>query len=432
MKKLIPIFAISLTAVLAVNLAACNTAGKSRVLGAPKKATSLDYFEEHTKGLESLRDSVDAFSSEFSAAAYARYQEETNFTVSPLSAYMALSMAAACAGGNTRAELLSALHTTYEALTAEFPNLYRSVGARAESGKMGEVKLGNSIWLQEGVPFKEDCVQLLADSFYGYSYAADFMGDNKNANLAVRDFVKTQTKGLIDRDFKLSPATVFTIISTLYLKDTWNLYGDNLSFTGENYTFTEKNGTEKSLKLLEGYYNRGRAYDGEAFTSFFTTTYHNFRLKFFLPKEGYTVDDVFTAENIAEVNAVADYNADDDVNLIHYYTRCLFPEYKASYDDEMDNVLEDIGIHDLLNAECDFSALTSEKIICGGVHHTTTLTVNKKGIEGAAVFIIPGAGAAGPDGYTTVYEDFVLDRAFGFILTDYYNVPLFTGVVGKV
>lgn len=66
------------------------------------------------------------------------------------------------------------------------------------------------------------------------------------------------------------------------------------------------------------------------------------------------------------------------------------------------------------------------------MRHLTTLTVDRKGIEGAAVVILPGAGAAGPDEYEEVYLDFVIDRSFGYVLTDRYGTVLFTGVVNNI
>lgn len=39
---------------------------------------------------------------------------------------------------------------------------------------------------------------------------------------------------------------------------------------------------------------------------------------------------------------------------------------------------------------------------------------------------------AGPTEYAEVYEDFILDGAFGFILTDPYGNTLFSGAVNQL
>lgn len=434
MKKRFAILSVLLAGLLFA-LTACS-AGESTLLARPPKAEQLSYTDSDGEGVQTLRASVGEFSARFAAAAYAEGGKEENVAVSPVNAYLALSLAAACAGGKTREEILSALSTTYSALEENYALLYRSVGARVDAGEMGSVSLAQSVWLQEGIPFEEDCVRLLAEKFFGYSYAADFAGNNARANLAVREFVKNKTKGLIDRDFQLGADTVFAIVSALHCKDVWNLFGDDLPYAEGTRFFTSRSGERKEIKLLQSTYRPGRVYEGENFVHFSTVTHHNLKLKFLLPKEGYSVDDVFTAANLAEANAVSDYAATDDVNKIRYYTRCLFPAYKASFDGNVDGILREMGIRSLFDvSSCDLTPLLGSaslgSAVCAGVSHSVKLSVNRKGIEGASVFVIPGAGAPGPDEYTVKYEDFVIDRAFGYLITDGYDVPVFAGVVGE-
>ena len=78
------------------------------------------------------------------------------------------------------------------------------------------------------------------------------------------------------------------------------------------------------------------------------------------------------------------------------------------------------------------SNISDDVLYCDGVIHQTNLTVNKKGIEGAAVTIIPGAGAPGPSDYVDVYYDFIVDRSFGFTITNSNGFILFSGVVKNV
>ncbi len=250
----------------------------------------------------------------------------------------------------------------------------------------------------------------------------------------MRDFVKQQTHGLIDQDFELSDKTVFALINTLYLKEIWN-YDGGLNFTEKKYDFTEGGGKTKKCNLLRGYYQKGQIYEAETFTHFFTTTHHGYRLKFLLPKEGHTLDEVFTAENIALMNDLSDYRVVDEEKKERYETRCLFPEFEADYDEDIKEILKKFGTYKLFSKdECDFSTLTDEYAYCEKVQHVAKLEVNKKGIEGAAVTIVEADGESGPPGeeYFTVYNDFILDRAFGFVLTDRFDTVLFSGVVNEI
>ncbi len=428
MKK--PFRLIAATLTLALAMTACGGLSNATALGVPKDVEPLAYFEA-AKTDPTIRDAARAFAATFSAEAVKG--ETGNAAVSPISVYFALGLAAQCAAGETRGELLTALNVDYGVLRSNASDFYRSVIAEHEEGE-ARVDVGNSIWVQEGFPVKQDCIDVLADNYLCYSYAADFLNKNGAANAAVRDFVKQQTHGLIDQNFQLSVNTVFTLINTLYLKDNWGI-GEGLPFTEEKYEFTQGDGTETPINLLCGAYQMGQIYEAETFTHFYTTTLHGYRLKFLLPKEGHTAEEVFTAENFALVNEMEDYRAFDTAAEKCYFTRCLFPEFEAEYDGDVKDILKKMGVKKLFSEEeCDFSTLTDENAFCAKVQHVTKLEVEKKGIEGAAVTIVADEASSEPPGpdYEPVYADFVLDRAFGFVLTDRFDTVLFSGVVNKV
>lgn len=420
----------------ALSISACGKSGgtgKSTLLGAPEKAQPLSYNEYTDEGLKAFRQSAENFAAQFAAEAYGG----ESFAVSPVSVYMALSMAAECANGQTRNEILSALGVSYDSLSNGFSKFYRSLNreytAPLSNGKekvAAMLKLSNSVWVNEGTSVKQNCIDALAEKYFAYSYSAPFYNDNVQANLSVREFIKEQTKGLIDKDFNLKRETVFSLINTLYLKEIWNSYGDDLSLTGDAYGFTAKDGTVTRKRFLQGYYESGRKYVGDKFTSFFAGTAHGFKIKFIVPADGYGIEEVFTQETIAQVNAVSDYNAYGE-NFIHYSTRCIFPEFETSYDEDVSQILKNkFNIETLFSDGCDVSNLYEYPARCSAVRHVTQLKVDKKGIEGAAVTVIAvdNTGAPGIE----VFEDFLVDRAFGFIITDSFGTTVFSGVIDKI
>ncbi len=437
--------ALACAALCALPLAACNAAnkdtGKSALLGKPAAVTSVSYEETQGGQYKKFKSGVENFAATFSEYAYADYDKDANFAVSPVSVYMALSLASECAAGETRNEILNALGVSYSQLTENFPLLYRSLFFERKSGGKISSMLNptNSVWVNDGTQVNTSCIDALSEYYYCYSYSADFKNDNAGANKAIRNFVKEQTRGLIDKDFNLSERTLFTLINTLYLKTIWNDGGDDLLLTPQNYGFKNADGTVKNTKLLSGYYNEGRVYEDETFSSFYTSTYDGIKIKFILPKDGYSVKDVFTAENIAKANSAV-YETRDENKHIIYKTRCLFPEYKCGYDEDIKDILmNNYGIDKFFkdpgkfSDACDFSNLSEEPCFCSTVKHVTDLTVDKKGIEGAAATVIGmDEATAVPPVYEYVCEDFVVDKAFGFVMTDYDGVTLFSGVVKSI
>lgn len=440
MQKLKKIFVLGLSVALCwLCLMGCENNGKRALLRGAENAVELSY-EDETEGLARILEKTEKFAAAFADAAFQEYAEGIfekgkNFAVSPVSVFMALSLAAESAADKTREEILSALDLSYTELSSDFQYLYSVLNREYVSGV---VRLSNSVWVNEGTQVRQDCLDSLAEKFFCSSYSADFAGDNQAANDAVRSFVKEQTNGLIDKDFQLSADTYFALINALYLKDCWSTSGNDLSFTEKDYTFTGEDGKTTTQKFLQGYYNTGRAVEGENFTAFYTSTNAGFTIQFLLPKDGYSVSDVFTEENLAFAGQRENYNGYDTENKIRYETRCLFPEFRASFDQDIIKLLRSIGIEKLFDPQaCDLSSLMEKQNMengnayCYSLQHVTELAVDKKGIEGAAVTVVAD-GSTSVEEYTTVQEDFIVDRPFGFILSDRYGTTLFSGAVQSV
>ena len=436
MKRKLRIAAVFLCAALCAT-ALCSCAvrpGKCTLLQEAASAREFTADMSEEENFIRIADSANHFAAAFAEATLRG--ENDNLAVSPVSVYMALALAAECADNETRQEIADALGLPYETIREDFGTLYDSI---ARETKTGKISLSNSVWVNEGTQTLPDCLSDLAERYYCDSYSADFRGDNREANFAVRRFVRERTNGLIDKDFDFSKETLFALINALYLKDTWNDSGTDLSLTREKVRFTSEKGKTTSKQFLQGYYESGQVFETESFSSFLTYTENGCRIRFILPQEGYTLADVFTAENIALAASITDYNGTDNINRIFYYTRCIFPEFHTDYDKNIQPVLEeDFGIQKLFDpSACDLSSLipktSAEKLCCSKVQHVTDLTVDRTGIEGAAVTVeyMDRSPAVSGD-YKKVRQQFVLNKPFGFIISNRYETILFAGTVYTV
>lgn len=421
-------------AALLFTLSACGGTGRATALAKPAEATAFFHREAEEEDFQNVLVGALAFSSAFSEAAYGLFPGDGNFTVSPASVYSALAATAVCTAGETKAELLTSLGVSEEELAAGYGAYYRSLTRRIAETERGNGKctIANAVWVNEDTHVREECLKKLSENIYCHAYSADFEGDNKAANEALRSFVKREAGGLIDKDLKLGEETSFAVVSVLHVKDVWNMFGEEIAVTAP-VPFTAADGSTKSVALLQSYYEPGRAAETVCAAYFYAQTYHGYRLKLIMPKEGHDMAEVFGAENLAAVNAATDFAADDHGRKIHYFTRCHFPAFTASFDGDVRSALIALGIGKMFSGgEADFSALTDTLSYCTGVEHAAKLTVDRRGIEGAAVTVEPMAGSPGPDGYENVYEDFILNGPFAFLLTDPYGSVLFSGVVREV
>ncbi len=437
MKKML---SFTLVLVICFMLSSCGVDYEDYTVASAAAKVSVKFTDSRQEGYPEFLDKLDRFAAKLTYEVYSDSNKQTNICISPVSVYMALALATECANGQTRDEILDAVGVTYDEvknftrILYAFSNqeyTYNAISGKRKVSAFEE--LANSIWADKNVRLNENGVNNLASNYNCDLFAVNFR--DSEGEKAINAYIKDKTHGIIDADLDLSPETLITLINTFYLKEVWNEYGNKLNFTDTTYDFKNADGSINSTKLLRGYYFEGDIYRGNGYTSFFTETEHGFRIKFIVPTEGHTVGEVFTADNIYTVNHISDYGYIDEENKLLHHTRVFFPEYKASFDGDLGNVLKsDFGVNKLFDInECDFSNITDEAVVCDGVIHKCSVEVNARGIEGAAVTVIPVNGAAGPlEGYEKVYHDYIVDRAFGFVITDRYGVALFSGVVNDI
>lgn len=397
------------------------------------QTTYADFLDE---GFIEFKNKLDTFSSKLAEQIYLNNDnKEQNYVISPVSIYMALAMCVEGGSDKIREELLNALGMTYEEVYKYTKILYSSlndevVNSDNEKEIIYREIMANSIWIDNNIDLKQEGLLQLANNYNCTSNSAPFKDDNRKANQAIREYVKNNTKGLIDQNFQLDIDTLFALINTYYLKDVWNKNGKNLVYTKNYYKFNDLIET----KLLCGYYYIGQAYETDMYTHFYTVTSNKIKMKFIVPKDGYTIDDIYSFDTLKSVNNIKDYKGLDIENKIQYETRCLFPEFEAKYDNDVKDILKKgFNINEFFTLGKNMTNLTNKKIVCDTFKHVTQLKVDKKGVEGAAVTIVRGApGSAGGGDYEIVRCDYIVDKNFILLVTDSNDVPLFSGVIYNI
>lgn len=395
----------------------------------------ISYQDMKEEGYIDFLNKLNIFSSKLSEEIYKSTLKEENYVISPVSIYMALAMCVESGSDEVREEILNALGMTYEEVYKYTKILFSSLNNESDVPTIFGDKvqfmeiMSNSIWVDNDMELKDEGLLKLANNYNCSSYSAPFGRNNRRANRAIKDYVKKQTKGLIDKDYNISKETLFTLVNTYYLKDVWNKDGDDLPFTKDMYLFNDIVETY----LLQGYYEDGKPYVTEKYTSFYANTNHSISIKFIVPNEGYDINDIYSKEVLYNINSIKDYDSVDEENKIKYFTRCFFPEFEASYDDDIQNILQTgFNIEKFFTLGKNLTNITDEDIMCGAVHHSTKLKVDKKGIEGASAVVIPMAGSPGPEEYKEVFLDYIVDKSFIVLITDSYDVPLFSGVIYNI
>ncbi|GEM_PF-949273 len=403
------------------------------LLRTPKKSEEYSYLT--SEFLAKLNN----FSAKFTDYAYQDFNDiNTNLCVSPLSLYMATALLEECAIPSARTEIEAALGMTYDDILNNTKTLINKSIKEFYEGKklMGKESITNSIWMDPHYDFQDDCLDSLAENYYCYPYAADFMEHNADANKEVRRFISDQTNGLIDHDWDFNEDVSFLLMNTLYWKDVWNGLGEELDKYYSPMQFTDAKGNKVDADFYSGYYFPGQVVKEEKYSHFYMLSSHGYKLKFVVPNDGYDLGDVWNAETVAKINSIEDYKSVDLVERKEYYTRAIFPEFEAESKMSLLNMFKNrFGIKEVMNNAYSLENIVHNEVVVGDIIQETKLKVDKKGGEGAAVTIVEvdKATSVGPEEeYEKVYQDFKVNKAFGYVLTDGYDVPLFSGVVNNI
>ena len=260
----------------------------------------------------------------------------------------------------------------------------------------------------------------------------DYINEYKDISKKFNSFLKDKTRGLIDPKFEFSYLTRLVIANTLYMKDNWKEFGELDKTAVKEFINSDNTVTEK--QFLSGNYGAGLAYEDENVRSFTSTTFDGFSLRFIVPKGNKTIDEVFTKESLSKIRNAKVVTYSDD-NKVLYQTRCIFPEFTAESDEELTKFYQSRGVKTLFDNRCDMSNILAKdedtKVACSSITHIAKLKVEPKGIEGAAVTVMI-FDKSSYEPRETKYFDFVVDRSFGFEITNRYGVSLFTGIVNKI
>lgn len=228
------------------------------------------------------------------------------------------------------------------------------------------------------------------------------------------------------------------MLNTLYLKDTWLEFGDDLTYYPSKIDFKNYDGTITTIDMLNRGYLVGSIYEGEGFKAANITTQGGYSLKFLVPNENVNVEEVFTSDNLKFLNDLnnAPFAPFDEATNTLYQTRVIFPEFETSFNENiLDMLREEMGIKGLVELTTRGSTIIKDDVphACSKVQHVAKLKVDKKGMEGAAITAIAMNGATDDlFAYKVVQQDFIVDKSFGFTLTDRSGINLFSGIVKSV
>ena len=414
--------ALALALTLALALPGCGTAAADyTVLTADPVSAAYDGSTEPAQtalagfGLDLLRGTRD--------------QTGEPALVSPLSAALALSMAANGADGNTLEQFeavlsggagLDMLNALCQDLTADYQSL----------GGSTECSIANSLWVDPEGMIREDFIGRCGGIFDAQVIQAQL--SDPGIVPALNGWVSDHTDGMILEIVSgpFSEEAAALLVNALYLKNTWAAEFDP-NQTMER-TFTHGDGAEERIDFLR-HFDRSLPYLETADSVGALLPYDDGRLAFFalMPAEEGTDFWTWLADRELDGAALGRLIRDSR-DRSDFFLRLSLPKFEAEWKGELKDVLTALGLELPFDDTglADFSRLGDNPYgyYLSQVIHATKLEVNEEGTKAAAATVVEApAGSAAPlEEPQGIELDF--DRPFLYGIVDLENgVPLFLG-----
>ncbi len=346
-----------------------------------------------------------------------------NRVYSPLNLYVALSMLAETAEGDSRQQILDLLgQSDLTALRRKNAALWN--GVYLDDGAVLS-RLANSLWLAEGERWQYDTDT--ANALAKHYYASVFEGKMGDAayDAALQEWINDQTDNLLSQqasDLQFDPNTVLALASTICLRAKWaEEFNPVATVDGKFHAAAG----DVDCRYMKQAMQNG-AYFGDRFTAVSKGLDDGaYRMYFFLPDEGVSVDALIEDAQVLSVLEQPYESGLEQYALI----RMTIPQFDVASDRDLTAGLQSLGVTDVFDPQKgNFEGILepqTDPVFVSKVDHAARVAIDEEGVTAAAytVEMLNGAGAP------SEILEFTLDRPFMFAITGPGDTILFTGIV---
>jgi len=347
-----------------------------------------------------------------------------NILFSPLSLTTALTMLENGSEDETKEEILNFLNLendgnvneTYNQLINRFYKI--SDNENEKDRKTTVINMANSFWFRNhDLKIREDYIDEIKSSYDGDIYAVDF--SNKNTKTIMNGWISNKTNGLLKNTIKKTNSLdIAYLINTLYFKGQW------LDEFNENNTKQKDFYVNKDLKIDVAMMNseKQRNYFESEEVQIIELNYSDASMYVFLPKKN--INDFIKNNNSLKLNELIK-------NMDYQKVDLSFPKFKFTNNNGLVDLLKDFGIKSAFDyklANFDSMIESGNKVAISKVFQNTTIEVDEKGTEAAAVTVISMKESAAP----VMNEAIIMNcnKPFLFIIKDRdSNTDLFSGIL---
>lgn len=352
----------------------------------------------------------------FALALYAQVRDRSgNLFLAPYSISTALAMAYAGARGDTATEMATAmhfglpgasLHVAFDATDLALAERPKQVAKKGAHGV--QLESFNAAWVQSGLEFHKDYLDLLALYYGAGIYSIDAMGDNTGTLARINDWVSDKTEGRIPMLFdQLPPTTALVLTNAVYFNADW-LFPFDEKMTQDG-TFHATAG-DVTVPMMHGALEPDDNDNGPRYAE--GTGYQAVELPYASPDVRMlcilptgSLDALESSLSGGFLDSVL--SALESVNGI----QVSMPRFQYSDAFELNEPLKALGMQLAFSASADFSGMLDEQLYIVQVVHKTFIAVDEKHTEaaGASGVVLSRLGSL---------TQVALDRPFLYLIYD--------------
>jgi serpin B len=294
-------------------------------------------------------------------------------------------MTYAGAEGATESEIAQALRfgLPEPALHAAFNSTARALDQRSEqlapdsSGDGFELSIVNQAWGQQGYPFLESYLDVLAQHYDSGLFAVDF-GESEAVRQLINGWVEDQTaqriKDLLPEG-SLTVDTRLVLTNAIYFKASWlSEFDPDLTEDGSFQAPAGERQVSMMQQQLDALYVDGENY--QALELPYVSP--DVRMLFILPDEG----------AFSEVSAKLDASFFSEVQdgMTTHTTTVTLPRFEFESENQLKGALSSLGMPGAFTADANFDGLAGgvEPLWIDQVYHKAFVALDEQGTEAAA------------------------------------------------
>lgn len=308
-----------------------------------------------------------------------------NLVFSPHSISLALAMTYAGAGGKTAAEMKQVLKITLpqERYHQSWNNLDQWLAIRSNGKNNIEegynLRITNAVWAQQGYPFLDTYLNLLARYYGSGLQTTDFEKYPEESRFAINQWAADQTEQKIKDVIPagaIHPLTRMALVNAIYLSAPWlQPFDEKITNDG---LFSLPDGRRITVPFMVQTQNIPYYVDDSIKMVALPYSGDQLSMIIIMPEAG-TFQQFISQLDIQEINSLMDKQNNGEVEI-------KVPRFRLENDFNLNEILEKLGMNLAFDLDqADFSGMEpARELYIDQVIHKAYIDVNEAGTEAAA------------------------------------------------